>query len=98
MELAEEEPDAVQFAEALEMPEGAELGDDAVSYWSAWHLLSSDRPLGAMGGAGRIPWSTIDQYAEKNLFEDAAVLARMLWAMDDEYLTWLAEKQKTPEK
>jgi hypothetical protein len=49
-----------------------------------------------MGGAGRIPWSTVDQYAEKNQFDDAALLARMLWAMDDVYLEWLAEKQKTP--
>jgi hypothetical protein len=96
LELAEEEPDAIQFAEALEMPEDAELTDVASGYWNAWHFLSSDRPLGAMGGAGRIPGSLIENYAEKNQFEDAELLARMMWAMDDVYLEWLAEKQKTP--
>jgi hypothetical protein len=78
----------------LEIPEDAELGDAAVSYWVAWHSLSSDRPMGAMGGAGRIPWSVIDRYAEKNLFDDTDQLARMLWAMDDVYLSWMAEQSK----
>lgn len=93
----EEEADAVQFAEALEIPEGAELTDCSRSYWEAWHHLSSERPMGAMGGAGRVPWSKIVEYAAKNLFDDEDVLSRMIWAMDDIYLEWLAEKQKTPD-
>jgi hypothetical protein len=71
------------------------LSDTSHGYWTAWHLLSADRPLGAMGGAGRIPWSSIARYAAANLFEDAELLARMLWAMDAVYLEWLTEKQKT---
>jgi hypothetical protein len=47
-----------------------------------------------MGGAGRIPWSSIARYAADNLFEDPELLARMLWAMDAVYLEWLTEKQK----
>lgn len=95
--MAEEEADAVPFAAAVETPEGAELSHVAFSYWSAWHILSADRPLGAMGGAGRIPFSSIDRYAEKNLFDDPEQLSRMLWAMDSVYLTWLSEKQKNPD-
>jgi hypothetical protein len=85
----------VPFAEALEMPEDAELADISQGYWLAWHLLSSERQLGAMGGAGRIPFGSIDRYASQNLFDDEIVLSRMLWAMDDVYLEWMAEKQKT---
>lgn len=97
MELAEEEPDAVRFAEDLEMPEGAELSEHAQGYWSAWHRLTHDRQMGAMGGASRIPWSSIERYADSRGFDDE-ILARMCWAMDDVYLELLAEKQKAPEK
>jgi hypothetical protein len=97
LELAEEESDAAPFAEALEIPKDAELSDIAQGYWAAWHRLSSDRQFGAMGGASRIPWSSIDDYAEKHLFEDSGILARMIWAMDDVYLEWLSEKQKKPD-
>lgn len=93
--MAEEEEDAKPFAQTLELPEGAELGDAYFSYWEAWHFLTSDRPLGAMGGAGRIPYSVIERYAETHLFDDADQLARMLWAMDDVYLAWMAEQAKS---
>jgi hypothetical protein len=96
LQVAEEESDAVQFAEALELPEGAELTDIAGGYWSAWHRLTNDRQMGAMGGASRIPWSSIERYASSRGLDDE-VLARMCWAMDDVYLEWLAEKQKTPD-
>lgn len=49
-----------------------------------------------MGGAGRIPWRSIESYAEKNLIEDPVHLSRMLWAMDQVYLAWLAEQNKQP--
>lgn len=48
-----------------------------------------------MGGAGRVPWSSIERYAENHHLEEPRVLARMIWAMDDVYLQWLSEKQKT---
>lgn len=81
----------------MDIPEDAELSEASQGYWSAWQLLTNDRPLGAMGGAGRIPWSSIERYAEKHLFDDAEILARMMWAMDGVYLEWLAEKQKKPD-
>ena len=77
-----------------EVPEEAELSEAAIGYWIAWHALTSDRPMGAMGGAGRIPWSVIDRYAERNLFDDVDQLSRILWAMDDVYLEWMAEQAK----
>jgi hypothetical protein len=71
-----------------------QVAEANVSYWVAWHCLTSDRPMGAMGGAGRIPWSVIDRYAERNLFDDSDHLARILLVMDDVYLTWLADEAK----
>lgn len=46
-----------------------------------------------MGGASRIPWSSIERYAISRGFDDE-LLSRMIWSMDDVYLEWLAEKQK----
>lgn len=51
--------------------------------------------MGAMGGAARIPWTSIERYAATRGFDDD-LLARMMWAMDGVYLEWLNEKQKTP--
>ncbi len=48
-----------------------------------------------MGGAGRIPWRSIRDYAYDFLFEDAGQLARMMWAMDDVYLRWLDDERKS---
>lgn len=79
------------FAERLEAAQDAELSEWASGYWLAWHKLSKDRPLGAMGGAGNIPWSSIERYARRDSF-DADVLARMMWAMDDVYLSWLSDQ------
>lgn len=83
----------MDLAASIEVPEDAELSDVALGYWRAWHTLSSDRPLGAMGGAGRIPWRSIRDYAEDWLF-DVDRLERMLKAMDEVYLSWLADEQK----
>lgn len=83
------------LAESIEVPEDAELSDVAVGYWSAWQTLSADRPLGAMGGAGRIPWRSIRDHAADCGFADPEQLARMLWAMDGVYLKWLADEQKS---
>ncbi|MBN9022167.1 MAG: hypothetical protein J0H08_08760 [Rhizobiales bacterium] len=79
---------------SMEIPEGAEISDVAAGYWAAWHALSADRPMGSMGGAGRIPRRSIRDYADDWDFADVDQLARMLWAMDDVYLKWLADEQK----
>jgi hypothetical protein len=92
--LAEEEADATAFADQIEADADVELTEWALPYWAAWHSLATERPFGAMGGAGRIPWSAIDRYADKSGFETDH-LSRMLWAMDVVFLEWLAEKQKT---
>jgi hypothetical protein len=78
----------------VEVLDDEQVAEANVSYWMAWHSLTTDRPMGAMGGAGRIPWSVIDRYAERNLFEDSDHLARMLWAMDGVYLEWMADEAK----
>jgi len=77
------------------------LSEWAKPYWSAWHRLSTDRPFGAMGGAGRIPWSVIAGYVDRRFPRDLEMTeryARILWSMDDIYLQWLAEQQKANEK
>lgn len=79
------------------MPEDAEITDAAVGYWAAWHILTNDRQMGAMGGASRIPWASIANYAENYGFQDEFVLSRLLWGMDEVFLEWLAEKQKAPD-
>jgi hypothetical protein len=97
--VAEEERDAAPFlAEAdAEMPQDAELTDFAAPYFAAWRVLANDRPMGAMGGAGRIPLASIRRDATRFGFdgEDAEeTFARMMWAMDDVYLAWLDERQR----
>ena len=42
-----------------------ELDPLELVYWNHFQELQSERPLGAMGGAGSIPWSSIDRYAER---------------------------------
>jgi hypothetical protein len=79
------------------MPEDAELTDFAASYFAAWRVLANDRPMGAMGGAGRIPLASIRRDAARFGFdgEDAEeTFARMMWAMDDVYLAWIDERQR----
>ena len=97
-DVAEEEADAKPALAEVDIPEDAVLSDVALGYWNAWHFLTYDRPMGAMGGAGRIPGSVIDLYAERNLFEDTDLLARMLWAMDDVFLAVMAERSKRKDK
>ena len=98
-QLAEEETDAAPFlAEAdEEMSEDAELTDFAAPHFAAWRVLANDRPMGAMGGAGRIPLASIRRDAARFGFDDEdaeETLARMMWAMDDVYLAWLDEEQR----
>ena len=79
------------------VPEDAELTDFAAPYFAAWRVLANDRPLGAVGGAGRIPLASIRRDAARFGFdgEDAEeTFARMMWTMDDVYLAWLDEKQR----
>jgi hypothetical protein len=70
---------------------------DAQFYLDAFEALTTERQLGAMGGAGNIPWSKAMLFAQASGIESADErdrFWRMLHALDEEYLGWLAEKQK----
>jgi len=85
--------------DGIEPPEDAlepELLPEAVFYREAFTDLSGDRPLGAMGGAGPIPWSSIDRYAQRAEVEGDGFdrLKRMIRAMDRAYLEHMAAEIK----
>jgi hypothetical protein len=46
----------------LEKPE---IEEHLVFVWNAFWAISSDRPIGAMGGIGSIPFAAIDRYASR---------------------------------
>jgi hypothetical protein len=89
-------------AEGVEPPETAFAPDafpEADFYIEAFHALSTERQIGAMGGAGYIPWSKAMAFAT-----DAGLTSaderdrfwRLIHKIDaEEYLPWLAEKQKS---
>jgi len=54
------------------------------SYWRAFNELSTERQAGMV--AGPIPWSTIEQYAERNPGLDPDALLLLMREMDDVYL------------
>jgi hypothetical protein len=61
--------------------------------WAAFAELQYDRPVG-MAGAGAIPWSAIDRWAQRNGITDPdefAALVACLRALDR---VWLAEQAK----
>ncbi|WCS27786.1 hypothetical protein LOK46_13480 [Methylobacterium sp. NMS14P] len=64
---------------------------------NAFTELSSDRRLGALGGCGPIPWSSIELYARRLDIADLDEFerfARLIRAQDRVYLADMAEKQK----
>lgn len=78
-----------------------EVVDGLGWYLEAFWDLTSDRQLGAMGGAGSIPFTAIDRYAARHDIDEPAAFDRLrviMRALDAEYLKWLGEKQKKPEK
>ena len=63
--------------------------------FAAWCELTNDRPLG-MGGAGHIPFSSIDRYAARfgpDDQDDFAFFMRALRAMDVLYLETVNKKE-----
>lgn len=80
------------------MADRPELEPHLVCYSEAFADLSTDRPLGAMGGAGPIPWSAIDRYAARHEIDDLDEFdrfRRMIRAQDRAYLDHVAEEAKT---
>lgn len=79
------------------MVERPELEPHLALYSEAYSDLSTDRPLGALGGAGPIPWSAIDRYATRHEIDDPDAfdrLRRMIRAQDRAYLEHMAEEAK----
>lgn len=83
-------------AEEGERPDEATVRPEFDMYWRAWLRLRHDRPVGALGGAGHIPFAAIDRYAQR--MEIAGTGFQMLFdivsAVDDEYIDWLDEREK----
>jgi len=69
-----------------------ELSRWLVPAWEAFSILSGDRQIGAMGGAGPIPFTSIDRYAAREGIEgeDFDELLHFLRHLDGIYLKWAA--------
>ncbi len=78
------------------MLERPELPEHLALYSEAFRDLASTRQLGALGGAGEIPWTAIDRYAQRYGL-DFDGFERLRWAIgiqDGVYLEHLAQKAK----
>lgn len=66
--------------------------------WGAFWSLSGDRPVGAMGGCGAIPFTSIDRYAARYGIEDADDFDRfhtLIRRMDAAFIADAVQKTKT---
>lgn len=78
-----------------------DLADGLDWYLGAFWMLSTERPLGAFGGAGRIPFSALDRWAARFGVVDLDAFERLqvlIEALDVEYLKLLAEMPPPPRK
>lgn len=76
------------------MQDEPELADNLSWIWSAFWELGSDRPIG-MGGAGPIPFSSLDRYAGRYDIDDGEEFDRFrgfIRRMDAAYLKWARKK------
>lgn len=73
-----------------------ELFEHLAFYSEAFHDLSPERQLPGLGGAGPIPWTAIDRYAERYGLDLEAFerLRRMIRIQDRLYLQDVTEKAK----
>jgi hypothetical protein len=80
------------------LPATEEPDADAVvlMYWNAFQELQSERPLGGMGGAGSIPWTAIDRYAERHghIDEGYYTFIELMRFLDNKWLKMQSDKQK----
>jgi hypothetical protein len=76
------------------IPDEPELAAGSEFHLEAFNALTTDRQIGAMGGAGPIPWSSMDRYAARHEITGDAYdhFLRMLKALDGAYLAFLAEQ------
>lgn len=73
-----------------------ELLPGAQFYMDAFWDLSGDRQLGAMGGAGRIPFMALDRWASRYDVEGGRfdILRAVIRRLDDVYLERLSEQMR----
>ncbi len=91
--LAEDGPVPAALANKPEVDDGLDW------YLAAFWDLTHDRQMGAMGGAGGIPWTAIDRYADRHEIDDFDTFKTVLKALDSVYLEHVGEKMKTkPDK
>lgn len=98
----EEEADAAAaFAgRPLDRPPEAEWPTWSESLQVAWRVLRDDRFYGAMGGLGRIYYSSISRYAADHGIEGEALhdFVLFLSAIDDEYVRFANEQAEAERK
>lgn len=73
-----------------------DLSPHLVQVWEAFHNLTTERQLGALGGCGPIPWSSIERYARRYGIEELDEFewfARLIRAVDTAYLVHVASKK-----
>ena len=91
--LAEDGPVPAALANKPEVEDGLDW------YLAAFWDLTHDRQMGAMGGAGGIPWTAIDRYADRHEIDDFDQFKTVIKALDGVYLEHVGEKMKAlPEK
>lgn len=91
--LAEDGPVPAALANKPEIEDGLDW------YLAAFWDLTHDRQMGAMGGAGGIPWTAIDRYADRHEIDEFDTFKTVLKALDGVYLEHVGEKMKAkPDK
>ena len=82
--------------DALPDKEMPYLDEVETMYWQHFQELQSERPLGGMGGAGAIPWSSIDRYAERFGFIGDAYMqfVSIIRFLDNLWLKAMHDKQE----
>jgi hypothetical protein len=95
-ELAEEESDASHYAN-IERSEDTEWPAWSRTHREAWAALRDERFYGAMGGMGRIYYTSLSQYARDHGIP-LYPFATFVMAIDDEFVAIQNEKaaQDTP--
>lgn len=90
--------DEATLIEVPEAPDDAKAEPWHEMYWRAWACLRYDRFYGAMGGESPISYMAISRFASDNEITEAdfTFFHRLLSAMDDEWLAFVAQKTGKP--
>jgi hypothetical protein len=68
------------------------MPQELAPYWTAFAMLSRDRPASGLEGPAAIPWTAMDAYARRfgiKRVDDFNLFARLVIAMDAAYLDQL---------